>query len=102
MNRELKEKIVRIMQERNYCLIATTNETILHFSTTKEEQLVIHCDVYVSKFDSIDFEFKCITKNAFMLTSNKIGCFFDNNRFEKIENIFYSKAFILHSGEYGG
>lgn len=102
MDGELKEKILKVMKERNYYLIATTNENTLHFSTPIGERPVIHCDVYVSKFDSVDFEFKYITKNTFMLTSNRIGCFFDNNIFGKFENMFYSMAFILHRDEYGG
>lgn len=101
MEKELKEKILKVMQERNYRLIATTNEDLLHFSTPIEERPVIHCDVYVSKFNSIDFEFKYITKNTFVLTSNKIGCFFNNETFGKFENMFYSKAVVLHQHEYG-
>lgn len=101
MDKELKEKILKVMQQRNYSLIATTNENIMHFSTPIEERPVIHCDVYVSKFNSVDFEFKYITKNTFMLTSDKIGCLFNNEIFEKFESMFYSKAVVLHQHEYG-
>lgn len=96
----MKQEIQEKMKIRRYRLVATSNENeILHFATPIGEKPSFSCDVYINKDKSVEFSFKYITKKCSILTTGRIGSFFDDKHFNKFEADFHFLALVLYKAE---
>lgn len=99
--KELIENINIRMNERKYILHSTNGDkSVLHYSTPIGEKPNICCDVFIKENHDIEFKFRYLTKRCVMLTTDKIGCFFDDNHFNKFEVDFWNLATTLYNFEY--
>lgn len=90
---DIIKKIKEKMKERNYYLLATNaQETILYFCIPFDEKPRFSCEVYIDKNEYVEFKFEYITKKLFILCSNNIGSFFDDEHFNKFESEFFVLA----------
>lgn len=92
---KLEKQILSKMEERGYVCLSqtTTNERIIytfHIAQSKTDFIV---DVIVED-DKVYFQFKTLIAKIFQISSDKIGCFFDDEHFNKIEEKFSPVAFI--------
>lgn len=98
--KETINKVKEKMKERNYWLYATSaDDRILHYGTPIEENPHFACEVYVYEKDKVDFKFRYLTKQATILTTERIGDFFNDEHFSKFEHNFWNLATVLYNDE---
>ena len=98
MVNNMKDKLEQVMKERDYWLHSIENETIFHFCTPIGEEPSFVCDVKYSQ-ESVEFRFRYLTKKCFQLSSDWLGCFFDDKHFKKFETNFWGLASTLYNYE---
>lgn len=99
--KELIENINITMNERNYILHSTNGDnSVLHYMTPIGEKPNICCDVLINKNNYVEFKFRYLTKRCVVLSTENIGCFFDNNHFNKFEVDFWNLATTLYNFEH--
>lgn len=97
---DLIENINKKMNERNYLWHSITgNNKVLHYITPLGEKPNIACDVFIKENNNVEFKFKFLTKKGVILTTDNIGCFFDDKHFHKFEIDFWVLAKALYNFE---
>ena len=101
--KELIENINITMNERNYILHSTNGDnSVLHYITPIGEKPNICCDVFIKENNYVEFKFRYLTKRCVILATENIGCFFDDNHFNKFEVDFWNLATVLYNYENKG
>lgn len=99
--KKLIEDINITMNERNYILHSTSGDNrLLCYMSPIGEKPNICCDIIINENKYVEFQFKYLTRKCVILTTSKIGSFFDNNHFNKFEVDFWNLATTLYNFEY--